>query len=167
MEYIAANTGADIVNGGNIFARETVTSDASGNITLAAAPVPVVTNGTAYVWYRKSSEQVEMAKKEASSTTVAGFDANTEYCVLYRKAVDGEYISISSQFIPDTLHAVLTVALYAGDSCNVEAATKAGEIEIDIPRFQLSGAMDISMTATGASQTPLDGNACATCFSII
>lgn len=144
MEYIAANTGAEIKNGGNVFTRETLTSDASGNLTLGAAPVPVVTNGTAYVWYRKSSENVEMAKKEAPAATVGGFEANTEYCVLYRKAVDGEYISISSQFIPDTLHAVLTVALYAGDSCNVEAATKAGEVEIDIPRFQLSGAMDIS-----------------------
>jgi hypothetical protein len=144
LEYIAANTGATISNGGNIFAYETVTADASGNIVLGAAPVPVVTNGTAYVWFRKSSENVEMTKVEATSPTVAGFEANTEYCVMYRKSIDGEMITISSQFIPDTLHAVLTVALYSGDSCNVEAATKAGEVVIDIPRLQLTGAMDIS-----------------------
>lgn len=120
-----------------------------------------MTGGTAYVWYRKSSEQIDLVKKEASTAEVAGFEANTEYCVMYRKSVDGKKITISSQFIPDTLHAVLTVALYSGDNCNVESATKAGEITIDIPRFQLSGAMDISMTATGAAQTALEGNALA------
>lgn len=80
---------------------------------------------------------------------------------MYRKAVDGKQITVSSQFIPDTVHAVLTVALYSGDSCDVESATKAGEITIDIPRLQLTGAMDLSMTATGACQTPLEGNALA------
>ena len=87
--------------------------------------------------------------------------ANVEYCIMYRKAVDGKQITVSSQFIPDTVHAVLTVALYSGDSCDVESATKAGEITIDIPRLQLTGAMDLSMTATGACQTPLEGNALA------
>lgn len=146
---------------GNVFEYETLTSDGSGNITLSAAAVPVISGGTAYVWFRKSSENGDMERKEAPSTTIGGFDADTEYCVMYRKAADGEMITISSQFIPDTLHAVLTVALYAGDSCDVQSATKAGEVVIDIPRFQLTGAMDITMSATGAAQTPLEGNALA------
>jgi len=161
LDYIAANVGATIANTGNIFAYETLTANASGELTLGAAPVPVVTNGTAYVYYRKSSENVDMQKKAAPSATVAGFEANTEYCVMYRKSVTAETVTINSQFIPDTLHAVLTVALYSGDSCNAESASKAGEVVIDIPRFQLSGAQDISMTATGASQTALEGNALA------
>ena len=94
------------------------------------------------------------------------FPANGEYCVMYRKNADGRKITISSQFIPETLHAVLTVALYSGDNCNVESATKAGEVVIDIPRLQLTGAQDITMSATGAAQTALEGNACATCSSI-
>ena len=166
LEYIAANTGAVKNSGGNTFAYETLTSDSSGVITLGATPVPIVTNGTAYVWARKSSENVDMTRYTATGNTVTGLTASTEYCVMYRKSIDGETITISSQFIPDTLHAVLTVALYSGDSCNPESATKAGEVVIDIPRLQLSGAQDISMTATGVANTPLEGNACATCFSI-
>lgn len=162
LEFLAANTGAVIEKDkGSIFAYETVKADETGKITLKAAPVPVVTNGTAYVWYRKSSENIDMKRKAAPSTEIGDFEPNTEYCVMYRKAVDGEMITINSQFIPDTLHAVLTVALYSGDNCNVEAATKAGEITIDIPRLQLTGASEISMTATGAAQTALEGNALA------
>jgi len=161
LDYIAANTGAAKEQTGKVFAYETLTADDQGQISLGAAPIPVITNGTAYLWYRKSSENKDMDKKEAPSAFLTGFEANTEYCVMYRKSVDAETITINSQFIPDTLHAVLTVALYSGDSCNVESATKAGEVVIDIPRLQLSGAMDISMSATGAAQTPLEGNALA------
>lgn len=103
-----------------------------------------------------------MEEYVASGNTITVPTANVKYCVMYRYTDDAaKQITINAQFIPDTLHAVLTVALYLGDACDVTAATKAGEVEIDIPRFQLTGAMDISMTATGAAQTPLEGNALA------
>lgn len=164
LEYVAANVGAEIAAGGDVFKTESLKAE-GGVLTLAKAPVPVVTNGQAKVFYRKASDaNAEMLAIAATSNkvTVGGADDNDDYCVLYRYTDDAaQVVTVNAQFIPETLHAVLTVALYAGDSCNVESATKAGEIEIDIPRFQLTGAMDISMTATGASQTPLEGNALA------
>lgn len=163
LEYIAANVGAEIANKGNVFKTETLKAE-GGKLTLSKTPVPIVTNGTAKVFYRKAADANADMKEMAALTneiTVDGADG-TEYCVLYRyEDNEAQTVTVNAQFIPETLHAVLTVALYAGDSCNVESATKAGEIEIDIPRFQLTGAMDISMTATGASQTPLEGNALA------
>ena len=164
LEYVAANVGADIAAGGDVFKTEALKAEA-GVLTLAKAPVPVVTNGVAKVFYRKASDaNAEMlaAIAEGNKVTVGGSDDNADYCVLYRYNDEAaQVVTVNAQFIPETLHAVLTVALYSGDSCNIEASTKVGEIEIDIPRFQLTGAMDISMTATGASQTPLEGNALA------
>lgn len=164
LEYVAANVGADIAHGGDVFKTETVKAVA-GVLTLAKAPVPVVTNGEAKIFYRKASDaNAEMltAVADGNTVTVGGADDSADYCVLYRYTDDAaQVVTVNAQFIPETLHAVLTVALYSGDSCNIEASTKVGEIEIDIPRFQLTGAMDISMTATGASQTPLEGNALA------
>ena len=164
LEYVAANVGAEIAAGGDVFKTESLKAE-GGVLTLAKAPVPVVTNGQAKAFYRKASDaNAEMlaAVAEGDKITVGGADDNDDYCVLYRYNDEAaQVVTVNAQFIPETLHAVLTVALYAGDSCNVESATKAGEIEIDIPRFQLTGAMDISMTATGASQTPLEGNALA------
>ena len=164
LEYVAANVGAEIANGGDVFKTESLKAE-GGVLTLAKAPVPVVTNGQAKAFYRKASDangEMKTAVAIDNKITVGGADDNDDYCVLYRYNDEAaQVVTVNAQFIPETLHAVLTVALYAGDSCNVESATKAGEIEIDIPRFQLTGAMDISMTATGASQTPLEGNALA------
>jgi len=174
LDYIAANVGADVIHGeGEIFARETVTSDASGVITLKEEPIALGdASKKTYVYYRKSSENKEMNMVEYTSgkqVTIPGITAATEFCILYRKAIDGQKVTINSQFIPATLHAVLTVALYSGDACEAESATKAGELTIDIPRLQLSGANDITMSATGAAQTALEGTAlvagCSGCDS--
>lgn len=89
-----------------------------------------------------------MTRIEVSGKSFEVPVADATYCVMYRYTDDAaKQIVINSQFIPDTLHAVLTVALYSGDSCNIEASNKVGEVEIDIPRFQLTGAMDITMSA--------------------
>lgn len=157
LAYIAANTGAEWSSKGDIFTTESLNSDSTGKITLSKTPVPVVTGGSAVLYYRKASEAGgDYTKRTLTNTEIStkevvlGDDYKSqEICVLYRYSNDfAEKITISSQFIPDTLHAVLTVALYAGDSCNVESSTKVGEVTIDVPRFQLSGSMDLTMCTT-------------------
>ncbi len=146
-----------------MFYTEQLTADGT-TLNLSYAPVPIVSGGTAKVYARPASAgSTDMDEYVASGNTITVPTPNVDYCVMYRYTDDAaKQITVSAQFIPDTLHAVLTVALYLGDACDVTAATKAGEVEIDIPRFQLTGAMDISMTATGSAQTPLEGNALAT-----
>lgn len=163
LEYIAANCGSEIENGGDVFYTEQLTASGT-TLTLSQTPVPIVSGGTAKVYARLASAgNTDMDEYVASGNTITVPTADVDYCVMYRYTDDAaKQITVSAQFIPDTLHAVLTVALYLGDACDVTAATKAGEVEIDIPRFQLTGAMDISMTATGSAQTPLEGNALAT-----
>ena len=163
LEYIAANCGSEIENGGDVFYTEELTASGT-TLTLSQTPVPIISGGTAKVYARLASDGgADMEEYVASGNTITVPTANVAYCVMYRYNDDAaKQITVSAQFIPDTLHAVLTVALYLGDACDVTAATKAGEVEIDIPRFQLTGAMDISMTATGSAQTPLEGNALAT-----
>lgn len=163
LEYIAANCGAEIENGGEVFFNEKDVKAEGGVITLAKTAVPVVTGGTTYAWIREAaSTSDEMTRVEVVGNKITGLVDGADYCIMYRYNNDAaQQVTIKAQFIPDTLHAVLTVALYSGDNCNVEASTKAGEITIDIPRFQLTGAMELSMSATGTCQTPLEGNALA------
>jgi len=160
LDYIAANTGASKSQLGNVFYYE------PGDVVVTAGqakdfPNAVAFNGSKPVIWAGLKNQEKVAI-EANDDGKFVFQNAGTYCVMYRKAADNaETITISSQFIPEQLHAVLTVALYSGDNCNAETATKAGEVVIDIPRLQLNGAMDISMTATGAAQTPLEGIALA------
>jgi hypothetical protein len=58
---------------------------------------------------------------------------------------------------------VLNSDLYLGEKPNdPSTGTKVGYVEIIVPRFQLDGALELSMTMAGASTTPLSGEALAT-----
>ena len=162
MSYVAANCGSDLVKGGDVFKDEELVADVSGAITLTSIAVPFV-GSSIFAYVRKADSASDKRTKMAVvDNKVTGLDAGATYCVRYLYT-DGaaDKLVVSSQFIPKTLYAVLTVALYAGDNTNPEAGTKVGKVVIKVPRFQLSGAMEISMTATGASQTALDGSALA------
>ena len=70
-------------------------------------------------------------------------------------------IEISTNFIPNTYYCLLSGNLYSGDASNPKTGTKVGEVLIKIPRYMLNGNQEIAMTATGAAQTSLEGNALA------
>lgn len=149
MEYVAAQVGSSIVHAGDVFKTETL--KVTGNtLTLSSPAVPVVSGGKAYAWVKPADgtgDQVrlEVAGKSISITAADG----VEYCVMYKYTNDAaKQITVNAQFIPAVLHAVLTVALYYGDACNAEAAIKAGEVTIDIPRLQLNGTLDLAMCTT-------------------
>ena len=156
MEYVAAQVGSSIVHAGDVFKTETL--KVSGNtLTLSSPAVPVVSGDEAYAWIKPAdgTGDQERVKVAGKSITVTAEDG-VEYCVMYKYTNDAaKQITVNAQFIPAVLHAVLTVALYYGDACNAEAAIKAGEVTIDIPRLQLNGAFEMAMSATGASQTSL------------
>lgn len=162
MSYVAANCGSDLVKGGDVFKDEELKAETDGTVKLTATAVPFI-GSEIYAYVRKDGDASDKRKKmPVVENKISGLDAGATYCVRYLYT-DGaaDKLVVSSQFIPKTLYAVLTVALYAGDDKNAESATKVGKVVIKIPRFQLSGAMEISMTATGASQTALDGSAMA------
>lgn len=167
MEYVAAQVGSGIVHAGDVFKTETLTA-AGTTLTLSYPAVPIVSGGKTYIWIKPADGtgdqvRVEVVGEDTKNVSDSAIKDGVEYCVMYKYTDDAaKQITVNAQFIPAVLHAVLTVALYYGDACNVEAATKAGEVTIDIPRLQLNGALDLSMTATGASQTSLEGMALST-----
>ena len=164
MEYVAAQVGSKegIVRGGDVFKTEVLTASGT-TLTLSSNAVPIVSGGKTYVWIKPADgegeqKRIEVVGEDTKNVSDSAIKNGVKYCVMYKYTDDAaKRITVDAQFIPAVLHAVLTVALYYGDACNVEAATKAGEVTIDIPRLQLSGAFDLSMTATGASQTSLEG----------
>lgn len=163
MEYVAANVGGTIVKGGDVFKNEELTANENGEVTLSAVAVPVKSGSAIYAYIRKADAADDKRSKiVVVDNKISGLEAGAIYCVRYCYTdASADKLIVSSQFIPDTLFAVLTVALYAGDDKNPENGTKVGEVVIKIPRFQLSGAMEISMTAAGTSQTALEGSALA------
>lgn len=160
MEYIAANVGAKIVTGGDALVYKDVKSDPTGKITLPTTAVPLTGNTVyAYASVKGADKFDTYVVASDNSITVSGSSA--DYCVKYfENNISARAIKINTNFVPDTLYVVLTASLFAGDA-KAGSGTKVGSVVIKVPRFQLNGSQEISMTMTGASNTAFEGSALA------
>lgn len=167
MEFLAANIGANIEAGGS--AVESVTRIVTGGKVAfgGVTPKAIYPGSDVRVWIGKagSTEFILFSDLEEDATEVDVadyFKDGSEVCLRFIKSNDqGETLTVSANFIPDTMTAILTAPLFAGDNNNVEASTKVGTLTITIPRFMLNGTTDLSMSMTGASQMALEGSALA------
>ena len=165
LEYIAANVGAELELGGDVFRMEEVKVTADDRaVTLADVPVALNAGGDIYVYYKKDTEEYFKSVKHTADTkefNVPGTEEGT-YCVKYLYTNDSaRKVVINANFIPDTLSIYLTANLYAGDVNNISTGTRVGTVTIKVPRFLLSGSQEIAMSMTGAANTPLEGSALA------
>lgn len=166
LEYIAANVGADLELGGDVFRLEEFTIAEDKKVALDQLPVPMTANGPIYVYYKKASDKYFKSMKLAAATKEVVLPegvAGDVYCVKYLyKNESARRVVINANFTPDTLSIYLTANLYAGDTNDISTGTRVGTITIKVPRFLLSGSQEIAMSMTGAANTPLEGSALAT-----
>lgn len=165
LEYIAANTGSAIQKGADVFKNEELTTDGTGKLTLSATAVPFKSGSPTYAYICLASAADKNKRTKAlvqADNTITGLTADTAYCVRYMYTNgSASKIEISTNFIPNTYYCLLSGNLYSGDATNPKTGTKVGEVLIKIPRYMLTGNQEIAMTATGAAQTSLEGNALA------
>nr|DAT96335.1 MAG TPA: structural protein [Bacteriophage sp.] len=160
MEYIAANVGAKIVTGGDALVYKDVKSDVNGKITLPTTAVPL-TGNTVYAYASVKGADKFDTYEVSSGNTIVVSGSSADYCVKYfENNISARAIKINTNFVPDTLYVVLTASLFAGDA-KAGSGTKVGSVVIKVPRFQLNGSQEISMTMTGASNTAFEGSALA------
>lgn len=159
LPYIAFNTGAEIANGGNIWSQEAVTLNGkSGAITGQATNVD---GQSLAVWVEYNDTHYTLPLDPTTKTfTTDGtpIPANSTLCVKYLCTKDSaQTIKIPANIVPDRLRLFITANLY-GD---VSGKGYVGQIQVEVPVAQLSGAQEISMTADGTSNTPLTAMALA------
>lgn len=181
LEYLAANVGSEIEMGGDVFKDEELIADADGKVTLALTAVPIRTGSTVvYAYIREAlnggAKRSAVLVKEEEVTVGEGADAQTKtvsvvsgltpdvkYCVRYMyNDGNSRKMTVNSNFIPGTFSVILTTPLFSGDACNAAStATKVGQLTIKVPRFQLNGSQELSMSASGISNTSFEGSALA------
>lgn len=164
LEYVAANLGVDISQGGisvyeSAGAGESIVTD--GSLTLTHTPIQF--DGSYIGWYKKPSDtEWSVATISGNVMTISGATAGDVYCVKYfYQNANARSIPINTKYIPKTWHLVILNDLFAGDVNDVGSATRYGRIITDIPRYQLDGNMTLNLTATSASTVPINGNALA------
>lgn len=164
LEYVAANLGVDIAQGGLTVYESSAAGDAvvtAGQITLSQTPVAF--DGTVIGWYKKPTDlEWSIGTISGNIMTIPGSQVGETYCVKYfYQNPNARSIQINTQYIPKVWHLVILNDLFAGDVADIGSASRYGRIVTDIPRYQLDGNMTLNLTATSASTVPINGNALA------
>lgn len=167
LEYMALNVGGTIQTGADVLTLEQVTTTEANKITVKETPQKFGNFGV-IGWYSLPSED-NWTKitfdTDTKTANVPDLPQGTTVCVKYTKTdASAEQFVVSSAFIPAQVYGVLTLPLFkAGtEAKQFSNSSKVGEVQVVIPNFIFSGAMDLSLTASGATTTPLSGNALAT-----
>ena len=154
LNYLSLKVGGTVKIGGDVLTKEMVTVGASGAITVTGTPKSFL--GGIYGWY---GDEQRLTFTGKTGTVVGQTQGDLVEIQYYAHDEALQELTIPADFIPAEGYMVLTGTLFNGDPKNTSGSSKVGELSIEIPRFQLGGATDLSMTATGASQTSLDGSA--------
>lgn len=170
LGYIAHNVGSQVVSGtSGMLTEEQITATGSGALTVGGTPYDFLSLGT-IGWIAKpgSDEWSTFTFSGSSATGVTLADGSAiingdTYCVKYMSEAPCDEVVISADFVPDEVSVVLKGDLYKASKGNdVSTSSIIGHIEVDVPRFQLEGSMDISLSSSGAAQIPFSGQALVT-----
>ena len=147
LAYIAANVGSSIFEGlRDVFAVSECVTLTNGTGTLQKVPV-----GKVYV-EKADGSSVEVTP--AGSTITIG-SSNETVSVTYQYNTTVKRVTIDAESAPLVGKLILTA-----DKHNNKTG-KVGEVQIEVPSFQLSGTFYISLEASGSTTTKLDGDALA------
>lgn len=160
MQYLALNAGGQVTVGGESIVNEQVTTTVANKITVTGTPVDLWGLGVKG-WYSIAGEDNWLPITfEGQTATVSNVPMGTTVCVKYNANDDAiNQFIISSNVIPSEIRVQMVFPLFAAGSQKLTQSSQVGELIIDVPRFQLNGSFDLSMTATGASTSQLSGSA--------
>lgn len=165
LEYMAAALGSPIEQGGLVVyqsGKEGETITTAGSLTVQYQPQPF--NGALIGWYKKpSDENWSIAQFSGQNNMlIPGATVGEQYCVKYfYNDPNARSIVIKTQYVPSELHVVIINDLYPGDVGFNSESNIIGHLITDIPRLQMDGSQNLSLTSTGAATINLTGSALA------
>ena len=161
MEFIALNMGSDITIGGDVPKEESITVGAGGTITVSETPQDIDGLGT-IGWYRlpESSQFVPTFITFVGKTaTVVGLTQGINVCVKYSTSdATVKTFVIPSNAMPKTLSLELTIPKFSSEA-DITGGSESGFVLYKVPKFQLDGTVDLSITSEGSVAMPLSGTA--------
>lgn len=167
LDYLSLQTGSIIQAGADILTVEQVTTTVANKITVKDTPQKFGQFGV-IGWYALSGSDdwtTITFDQETKTANVTDLPQGTTVCVKYTKTdASAEQFTVSSAFIPAQVYAVITLPLFKSgtDSKQFSNSSKVGEIQVEIPNFMFDGAVDLALTSSGATTTPLSGHALTT-----
>ena len=166
LNYMALNCGGNITASADVITTENITTTVANTITVSQTPVAMAGNVAVVGWYKLTNATDDAWTTitfTGNTATVAGLASGSEVCVKYFYAdASAREFTVSTNFVPKIIRAVVTYTLYATSQSATGSTAKIGELVIEIPNFQFTGAQSYSVSASGLSTSPIGGMALAT-----
>ena len=166
LQYLALNCGGSIQASSDVMTNEQVKITTANTITVAKTPVAF--NGATIGWAKKSNEAdsaYKLVTFTGKTASITGASVDDIYCVkyFYNDATARKFI-VNTAYIPAIVHAVATFPLFKSGTTTEQfsSSSQVGEIQVEIPNFQLEGAQELSLSASGISTASLSGSALST-----
>lgn len=166
LKYLAANVGSTVEIGTDAQTEEQVTLAAGGVGTITGTPIPFGAFGT-IGWVSDPNDTninpVTVTFTDKTFTYPAGQEGQV-VCVRYTRAeTGGEQFTVRGEYIPQVVHLILEGNLYLAlaDASDTSSSSVVGKVIVDIPKFVFDASVNLSLTNTGISTTPLSGKAMA------
>lgn len=147
LAYIAANVGSTIFEGlKDVFSVAECVTLTKGIGTLKKVPIGKV--------YIENPDGTTAEITPVGSTITVG-DADGTVLVTYQYSTNVKRVTIDAESTPFVGRLVMSA-----DKHNNKKG-KVGEVQIEVPSFQLNGTFDISLESSGTTTTKLEGDALA------
>lgn len=166
LQYLALNCGGSIQAASDVMTNEQITIAVANTITVAQTPVAF--NGAVIGWAKKSNESdsaYRLITFTGKTATIEGANVGDIYCVKYfYNNLSARQFIVNTAYIPSIVYAVATFPLFKSGTSTEQftASSQVGEIQVQIPNFQLEGAQELSLTSGGISTASLNGSALST-----
>lgn len=160
--YVEAQLGANFKQYGQAYISEgPLDADGSGLVQLSNVPTEFAYGCGAskfLVWYAPAGTNdwrlgTEVSKSNKTFKVDASV-ASKKICVRYlAEGISGaKTAEIYADLVPEELHLIITVPLFAADACGASNGQEIGEVQFDIPRFRPNGGQDFA-AAMSSNQT--------------
>lgn len=147
FRYLAMNVGKNIISEvSDAWIYSECVTLSSGSGTLSEEPV-----GDIFV-EKQDGSMVTVTPAGTSFTVVGGL--NTSVDVTYKRSTMADTLTVDAETSPKIIKLIQQYKIF-------DQQGQVGVLEITIPRFQISGNFDLTMTPDGVSSTPLSGTSLA------
>lgn len=143
LNMLGSTVGSDVATGNNVFTEETITLGAAGTGTVLGTPLAI--QGTAlYGWVTQIDQTIERVTFSGSTFATSSGSSGDVVCVRYYAAdAASRSITIPANVIPKIGKLIIEAQLNSSD----ETTNKIGVVQIDIPKFSLSGSFTLTMAS--------------------
>lgn len=164
LEYLASKLGSVIEANGDVFTNETITTTVANTITVTKTPIaPFADSAVVYGWYKLPTESNwNTITFNGVNATVSDLASGTTVCVKYAyEDLGSRSFRVSSEIVPNIAYALMKIPMLKSGTAqeNYTSASKVGEMQVKIPKFQFDPNTDLALTSSGHASISLAGNA--------